>query len=74
MLASTCFTTGTNSLENYSSKKPKPVLVDLTVQNIPEDFEPVSLKKISGVKQVINATVNKSPSSKCTGRMQIRLN
>ena len=50
------------------------MLVDLTVQNIPEDFEPVSLKKISGVKQVINATVNKSPSSKCTGRMKIRIN
>ena len=50
------------------------MIVDLTVQNIPEDFEPVSLKKISGVKQVINATVNKSPSMKCTGRMQIRLN
>ena len=52
-------------------------LIDLTVQGLPEHMDARELKKISGAKHVISATVDEDKlKGTClgTGRIQIRLN
>jgi hypothetical protein len=76
MLASNHFTTGESSLQHYNLEA-KPEVVDLVVGNLPEYYKAENLKRISGSKHVIGATVeedNFRGICKGTGRIQIRLN
>jgi hypothetical protein len=78
MLASNNFITGASSLEHYTTaNKSAPEVVDLVIGNLPPSTEAHTLKKISGSKHVINATVEEDNfRGVCTGngRLQIRLN
>lgn len=72
MLASTDFITGASSLEQFSSKKPQPVVVDLVVSKLPSNTEVTTLKKIAGSKHVISASIdedNVKGVCKGTGRL-----
>jgi len=78
MLSSNNFVTGNSSLEHYTSaKNAAPQVVDLVIGNLPPTTEAHTLKRISGSKHVINATVEEDNfRGVCTGngRLQIRLN
>jgi hypothetical protein len=56
MLASNHFTTGESSLQHYNLEA-EPEVIDLVVGNLPEHFKAENLKRISGSKHVIDATV-----------------
>ena len=77
MLASNCPATGQSTLQHYHAVKEQPQVIDLTVQGLPEHMDARELKKISGAKHVISATVDEDKlKGTClgTGRIQIRLN
>lgn len=76
MLASNHFTTGESSLQHYNLEA-APKVVDLVIGNLPEHYKAENLKRVSGSKHVIGATVeedNFRGICKGTGRIQIRLN
>jgi len=76
MLASNDFATGESSLQNYNIEA-KYEVIDLVVGNLPENYKAENLKKISGSRHVIGATVeedNFKGVCKGNGRIQIRLN
>jgi len=68
-LASNNFVTGNSSLEHYTSaQNAAPKVVDLVIGNLPPQTEAHILKKISGSKHVINATVEEDNfRGVCTG-------
>ena len=77
MLASNSFATGESTLRHYSEAEQPVEVVDLVIGSLPADCDPKMLKKISGVKHVIAATVEEDNfRGICTGqgRIQIRLN
>lgn len=57
MLASNCFGTGASSLEKYAVES-NPEVVDLVLSGLPPSCESHMLKKISGSKHIISATVD----------------
>ncbi len=69
MLASNSFATGESTLRHYSEAESSAVeVVDLVVGNLPPNCDPKMLKKISGVKHVVNATVEEDNfRGICTG-------
>lgn len=76
-LASNCFETGESSLKHYKTQGSRPQVIDLVIGNLPENFEAENLKRISGCKQVIGATIevdNLRGVCNGTGRIQVRLN
>jgi len=77
-LASNNFVSGSSSLEHYTNaKNAAPEVVDLAIGNLPPQTQAHTLKKISGSKHVISATVEEDNfRGVCTGngRIQIRLN
>lgn len=77
MLASNSFATGESTLRHYNEAGMPVEVIDLVVGNLPADAHANMLKKVSGSKHVINATVEEDNfRGICTGkgRIQIRLN
>ena len=58
MLASNCFSTGVSSLEYYSAADNTPEVLDLVLSNLPADSQAHTIKKISGSRHVVSATVD----------------
>jgi len=78
MLASNNMFTGESSLNFYErAQESKPEIIDLHISNLPENIAADNLKKISGSKHVINATIdfdNLKGTCRGSGRVQLRLN
>ncbi len=78
MLASNSFATGESSLRHYNEAQTSAVeVVDLVIGNLPADCDARMLKKLSGVRHVVSATVEEDNfRGICTGqgRIQVRLN
>lgn len=72
MLASNSFSTGESTLRHYNDTD-KPVdVVDLVIGNLPADCHANTLKKVSGSKHVISATVEEDNfRGICTGNGRI---
>lgn len=76
-LGSTCPLTGKSSLAAYNAVPSKPEVIDMTINGLPEHMDARELKRASGAKHVISATVDEDKlKGIClgTGRIQIRLN
>jgi hypothetical protein len=77
MLASNSFATGESTLRHYNDVEKPVEVIDLVIGNLPADAHANMIKKVSGVKHVISATVEEDNfRGICTGngRIQIRLN
>lgn len=78
MLASNDPFTGETTMKHYSvAEQSKPEVVDLQLSGLPEHFQALDLKKMSGAKHVISATVDEdNMKGIClgTGRIKVRLN
>lgn len=79
MLASNDPITGQSTLGAYNRvRQPDEVtVVDLELRNLPEHADKLSVKKMSGAKNVINVALDEDNFRgvcKGTGRIQIRLN
>jgi len=62
-----------NNLSRYNEIK-QTTIVDLDVAGLPEHAQPDDLKKISGVKHVINATIEQDTIRNiCTGNGRIKI-
>ena len=72
MLASNSFATGESTLRHYHEGEKPVEVVDLVVGNLPSDCHANMLKKVSGSKHVINATVEEDNfRGICTGNGRI---
>ena len=62
-----------NSLSKFNEIK-KTTIVDLDIGGLPEHVQPDDLKKLSGVKHIINATIDQdSIRNVCTGTGRIKI-
>ena len=73
MLASNNLMTGVSSLNNYKvGQDSNPTVLDLVVTNLPRECDVAMLKRASGSKHIINATVDTDNiSNTCRGNGRV---